>query len=132
MACRLLLPSHLTPALCPDDSLLLMRLPHEVLCLIPSWQAQRVKHYQVGLAGNDEGQHPVRVGTLPPYLPGPLPPSTGLLIWVSGCGEEKCETKVEETGTFTQIFKHVILMSTEKRDCGKDLLDCFEIAVTFT
>ena len=27
---------------------------------------------------------------------------------------------------------YVILMSIEKRECGKDLVDCFEIAVTFT
>ena len=48
--------SHLTPALCPDDSLLLMRLPHEVLCLIPS-EPRGVSCYQLA-GGVSHGQHP--------------------------------------------------------------------------
>lgn len=78
---------------------------------------------------------PVRVGT-PPSLPAwaPLLPAHSLLVWVSESeGGKRCEeTQVQEGDRWHEAPGYVILMSTEKRECGKGLVDCFEIAVTFT
>lgn len=82
------------------------------------------------------GQHPCQ-GLDPSLLTGLLTsllPARSLLIWVSESeGGKRCEeTKVQEGDRRHEAPGYVILMSTEKRECGKDLVDCFEIAVTFT
>lgn len=79
---------------------------------------------------------PVRVRT-PPSLPAwtPLLPAHSLLIWVSeSAGGKRCEETKVQKGDWDSMRHqtYVILMSIEKRECGKDLVDCFEIAVTFT
>ena len=79
---------------------------------------------------------PVRVRT-PPSLPAwtPLLPAHSLLIWVSeSAGGTRCEETKGQKGDWDSMRHqtYVILMSIEKRECGKDLVDCFEIAVTFT
>ena len=79
--------SRLAPAVCPDDSLLLMRLPHQVLCLIPS-EPRGLGCYRLA-GGSEPWPAPLSgSGPLPPYRPPYLPPAStqplDLGVWVWG------------------------------------------------